>query len=99
MDPSEDDLVIIDDRRLARTDRRRAARMRTLKGAQIVWPRSVPVSCIVRNLSTWGACLEVQSLVPNGFELIFDGDESRRSCCVVWRSEYRIGVKFQSSKA
>ena len=73
----------------------KSSRMRTLKGAQIVWPTGVPVNCIVRNLSTAGASLEVQSPVPNTFELVFAGDQSRRSCRVVWRRETRIGVQFR----
>jgi hypothetical protein len=85
---------VTDDRRIARTDRRVAQRMRTLKGGQIVWPTGVPVKCIVRNLSQTGANLEVGSPVPHTFELVFDGDQSRRSCTVVWRKETKIGVKF-----
>ena len=92
---------VIDDRRVSHRgdDRRIASRLRTLKGAQIVWPTAAPVKCVVRNLSQTGASLEVQNPVPNAFELIFEGDQSRRSCCVVWRRETRIGVKFQSSKS
>jgi len=69
--------------------------MRTLKGGEIVWPTGEPVTCIIRNLSQTGACLEVHSSVPDTFELVFDADHSRRSCCVVWRKDARIGVKFQ----
>jgi hypothetical protein len=89
---------VIDDRRdrsASRGDRRIASRLRTLKGAQIVWPTAAPVKCVVRNLSRTGAALEVHGPVPGAFELVFDGDQSRRLCHVVWRGETRIGVKFQ----
>jgi hypothetical protein len=102
----EDDASLIDDRRIAAkpvikdrregaSNRRRVNRMRTLKGAQIVWPTAAPVTCVVRNLSKIGAALELQTPVANNFELVFDGDQSRRSCVVVWRRPGRIGVKFR----
>jgi hypothetical protein len=83
------------DRRIGVSNRRRESRMRTLKGAQIVWPTAAPVKCVVRNLSKIGAALELQIPVANNFELVFDGDQSRRSCIVVWRRPGRIGVKFR----
>jgi len=92
---------VIDDRRdrsASRGDRRISSRLRTLKGAQIVWPTAAPVKCVVRNLSQTGASLEVHGPVPGAFELVFDGDQSRRLCHVVWRGETRIGVKFQAPK-
>jgi hypothetical protein len=88
-------MPVSEDRRVAVADRRIAQRMRTLKGGKIVWPTGTPVKCIVRNLSQTGANIEVHSPVPHTFELVFDGDESRRSCSVVWRKETRIGVKFR----
>jgi hypothetical protein len=85
-----------DPRREATTPRRKSPRMRTLKGAQLVWLTGGPVKCIVRNLSEGGACLEVHGLIPhNTFDLIFDSDQSRYSCAVVWRRPPRMGVKFQ----
>jgi hypothetical protein len=75
-------------------DRRIVGRMRTLKGAQIIWPTAAPIKCIVRNLSETGASLEVHSPVPPTFYIVFDGDLSQRLCGVVWRKETRIGVKF-----
>ena len=79
--PVIDDRVapVIDDRRVSgggRGDRRIASRLRTLKGAQIVWPTAAPVKCVVRNLSQTGASLEVHGPVPGAFELVFDGDQN-----------------------
>jgi len=86
----------ISDRRKAITDRRAAPRIRTLKGAKIIWPNGAPVSCVVRNLSESGASLEAYApVLQNTFDLVFDLDHSRRSCRVVWRKEPRLGVKFQ----
>jgi PilZ domain len=85
----------IDDRREAPRDRRTAKRRKTLKGAEIIWPTGLPVRCVVRNLSDDGASLEVHSPVPSTFDLIFDNDQTRHACQVVWRRETRVGVKFR----
>jgi PilZ domain len=84
-----------DDRRVAISNRRGSPRIKTLKGAQIVWPNGTPVSCVVRNLSETGANLEAfEPVLQNTFDLVFDLDQSRRACRVIWRREPRIGVKF-----
>jgi hypothetical protein len=84
----------IEDRRGADGTRHQSPRFRTLKGAQIVWLTGVPVKCIVRNLSPTGAKIEVRSPIPETFDLIFDNDQSRHRCRVVWREEFYIGVQF-----
>ena len=84
----------IDDRRILITDRRKSPRTKTLKGAQIIWRNGIPVQCVIRNLSEAGAKIVVHSPVPGTFDLIFDCDQSRRSCRVVWRKEIQMGVKF-----
>jgi hypothetical protein len=84
----------IDDRRKSVGDRRSSPRTKTLKGAQIFWPTVSAVKCIVRNLSETGAKIEVHSPVPGTFDLVFDGDRSRRSCRVGWRKEPMMGVRF-----
>lgn len=85
----------IEDRRKANRDRRDSPRIKTLKGAQLKWLYGVPVHCTVRNLSQSGAKLEVyEPVLQNTFDLVFDLDERRYSCRVVWRKEPFIGVKF-----
>ena len=86
----------VSDRRLVH--RRKSPRARTLKTAQIVWLGGSPVKCVVRNLSASGACLEVRDgeIPPRStFELVFDADQTRRSCWVAWREPPRLGVKFR----
>ena len=85
---------VIDDRRKSVEDRRSSPRFKRLKGARIVWPTGTAVTCVVRNLSETGAKIEVHSPVPGTFDLLFDGDQLRRSCQVVWRREGQIGVRF-----
>lgn len=87
---------LVDDRRQTIVPRRKSPRTETLRGAQIVWLAGTPVNCLVRNISQGGACLEVHGPIPqNTFELVFDRDQSRRSCRVVWRQPPRMGVQFQ----
>lgn len=77
-------------------ERRVAARRRTLKGAHIVFNQGrSTITCIVRNLSTTGALLRVESVVgiPPDFILSLDDGTSYR-CGVVRRSGTEIGVKF-----
>jgi hypothetical protein len=76
------------------SDRRKSSRTKTLKGAQIIWRNGIPVQCVIRNLSEAGAKIVVHSPVPGTFDLIFDCDQSRRSCRVVWRKEIQMGVRF-----
>ncbi len=82
------------DARTAKENRRRAPRMKVFKGGHIVWLPGTSVECIIRNLSETGAMLEVYSPVPRNFELIFDGDESRHPCRVIWQKDQRLGVEF-----
>jgi hypothetical protein len=78
-------------------ERRAVPRQRTYKGARISFAgdRSV-INCIVRNVSSTGAALEVDSPVgvPDTFNLVFVGGEPYRMCQVMWRRGRRIGVKF-----
>jgi hypothetical protein len=52
------------------------------------------IDCMVRNLSTTGAALDVTSPIgiPERFTLMADG--LRQSCHVVWRKENRIRIPF-----
>ena len=79
-------------------DRRSAPRMRTLQGAQIADRQNgAAISCVVRNLSTTGACLLVVShdRVPDSFDLVLNRDKSRYPCRVLWRTANQVGVEFQ----
>jgi len=76
-------------------ERRAERRRRQLKPASIVFNHANSVyDCVVRNVSTAGACLAVPyaKTVPAEFELRADG--SKRDCDVVWRGDDRMGVKF-----
>ena len=86
--------VELDDRR-RNPDRRKWSRRRTIRGARTVWPNGDSFECIVTNLSETGAQLQLRGPSPNVFDLIVDGEKSRRSCFVVWRKGNRVGIKFR----
>jgi hypothetical protein len=50
----------------------------------------------VRNLSTTGACLSVESPVgiPDTFNLVFDSGEPSRMARVIWRKAKLMGIAF-----
>ncbi len=54
------------------------------------------IKCVIRNLSTTGATIEVeyQIRIPDKFSLIVAEDNLNLSCQVVWRRGFRIGVTF-----
>jgi hypothetical protein len=51
---------------------------------------------VLRNRSTMGACLEVESPIgiPNSFTLIILSEKAKVACEVVWRAARQIGVRF-----
>lgn len=75
---------------------RRASRLHVLKTATIKLVGGGTINCLVRNLSSTGASLEVSSQagIPERFILVMPGDGLHLSCRTVWRNELRIGVTF-----
>jgi len=82
-------------------ERRRSVRHRVLKAGTIAFNRAGGISCMVRNISTRGACLEVASPIgiPDEFTLVIENDHIARHCRVSWRKEKRIGVTFDEVAA
>jgi PilZ domain len=74
---------------------RRAHRHIVLKAGTITFGGNV-VHCLVRNLSTSGAALEVsgQTRIPGRFVLQVPADGLHLPCRALWRNQYRIGVAF-----
>ncbi len=76
-------------------ENRRTYRRRVLKSATIEFDRSA-FSCAVRNMSEFGAALDVPSSlgIPHEFQLVIETNQVTRQCRVIWRKENRIGVTF-----
>ena len=77
-------------------ERRCVPRRKVFKGAKAVMRGYATVSCIVRDLSTHGACLQLPSTadIPAQFDLAFDTGDQPRKCLVAWRTATNVGVSF-----
>jgi hypothetical protein len=79
-------------------NRRRDLRLRTLKGATIVNNGTSLINCVVRDLSTTGARIQVEgaATIPERFILVIGRDASRQEWAaqVVWRGVSELGVSF-----
>jgi hypothetical protein len=77
-------------------ERRSIARQRTFKGGTIKFGPAT-IDCVVRNLSSIGANLSVESPIgiPERFDLVVSRDQSHRRARVVWRAGKRVGVRFE----
>ena len=77
-------------------ERRKSQRKRKLKAGTIAFDHGGVISCVIRNMSPSGACLEVSSPlgIPDDFMLLGKSDHIKRSCHLVWRSQKQIGVSF-----
>jgi PilZ domain len=76
-------------------ERRIAPRVPVLQSGSIVL-ESLEVPCTVRNLSTTGACLVVQTTlgIPIQFLLMMT-NRKPQACKVQWRSDTVLGIRFQ----
>lgn len=79
-----------------RGGKRETLRTRVLKNGSISFAGGV-ISCTVRNISANGALLEVESPlgIPERFILVVPADQISRPCRTIWKSERRIGVRFE----
>jgi hypothetical protein len=77
-------------------DKREFPRNRVLRPGTIEFDGGV-INCMVRNLSSTGAMLDVASPVgiPEHFTLILPADGQHTPCHIVWRKPKRIGVTFE----
>jgi hypothetical protein len=83
-------------------DRRTIKRTQVLRSAKIIVPHRSPViHCTVQNITGGGACLQLANTsgLPEQFDLTFEHGRTRRSCRVVWRTEDKLGVAFESKAA
>jgi hypothetical protein len=78
-------------------ENRKAQRNRMLKAGTISLHLGGTIDCKIRNLSSTGARLEVNSQlgIPDSFILLTKPDRIQHSCRVKWRKDHHIGVVFQ----
>ena len=78
----------------------RRGRTRILRSAKLIVPRqSSVIHCTVQNITGGGACLKLANTfgLPETFDLTFEHGRTRRSCRVVWRTNDKLGVMFETS--
>ena len=78
-------------------ERQAAHRKSTSLDALIHVPGRLPIKCMVRDISSTGACLIVPTVLglPNIFELKIAGRD-QCSAEIVRRASQRIGIRFRS---
>jgi len=77
-------------------ERRAVPRHRVFKSGTLAFRGGGGIDCVVRNISSTGARLDIASPVglPDRFTLVIEADRFMRPCHAVWRSEKRIGIAF-----
>jgi PilZ domain len=77
-------------------EKRAAPRHRVLKHGTLAYGGGGGVDCMVRNISSGGARLDIANPIglPQSFTLVIQIDQFMRRCHAVWGSEQRIGVAF-----
>jgi hypothetical protein len=77
-------------------ERRAAPRHKVLKSGMLAFSGGGGIDCMVRNISSSGARLDVAAPIglPASFTLVIETDRFMRRCRAVWNSEKRIGVAF-----
>jgi hypothetical protein len=77
-------------------EKRTAARHRVLKHGTLAFDGGGGIDCMVRNISSSGARLDVANPVglPQSFTLVIKTDQFMRHCHPVWSNDTRIGVAF-----
>jgi len=78
------------------SERRISLRYPTRRSARIEIKGQDSIECLVRDLSTSGARLEVPDpkKVANNFTLIIVGSWDRHACRVAWRRGNMVGVEY-----
>ena len=78
------------------SESRNVFRYKTHRSAKILPDNGRAIECLVRDLSTKGARLEVADpdQVPEHFFLLIQGSSERFRCRRVWQIETIIGVQY-----
>lgn len=76
---------------------KRATPRRTVRKAGIIEFGGGAFSCMIKDISTAGAALDVPSAasIPDRFTLVVPADDLHFRCHAIWRKEMRIGVAFE----
>jgi hypothetical protein len=83
------------------SERRRAVRERRFAAGRIEFGHVGGVGCMIRNLSSTGALLEIGAPtdLPNKFALVVLSNRKRQICEVVRRQGHRYAVAFTGAES
>jgi hypothetical protein len=79
-------------------NRRQHPRRPTARSARILLNGDgSAINCAVLNFSDGGVCLLVPSAdaLPDRFDLVLGSSGTRHACAIAWKSQNKIGVRFQ----
>ena len=82
--------------------RRLSPRRRTLKSGRIAFNNgNSMIECVVRNLSSHGALLELPNVtdIPEDFELYIDNEAKCHAVSTIWKRDGKMGVEFGLSRS
>ena len=82
-------------------EKRTAPRQKVLKHGTLSFGGGRGLDCMVRNISSGGARLDVANPfdLPQSFMLLIETDQFMRRCRPVWCSGTRVGVAFDQGNA
>lgn len=77
-------------------EKRAVPRHRVLKHGTLAFGSGGGVDCLVRNISTKGARVDIDNPrgLPDSFTLVIETDHLMRHCRAVWSRDRRLGVAF-----
>jgi hypothetical protein len=77
-------------------EKRVTPRHRVLKHGTLAFDGGGSVDCMVRNVSSNGARLDIASPIglPDDFTLVIEVDHFKRHCHTIWGHDGRLGVAF-----
>ncbi len=77
-------------------EQRAIPRRRVFKQGTLAFRGGGTVDCMVRNLSSGGARIDIpyQVGLPASFTLVIESDQFMRDCHAVWSNEQRVGLAF-----
>jgi hypothetical protein len=83
-----------------RADQRTKQRSPTFKFGIINFGSDRRVLCVVKNVSSTGAMIELENTLelPDVFTLSIEADPFSQTCRTAWRKSKEIAVKFESSR-
>jgi hypothetical protein len=78
-------------------ERRKMARTRVLKGAKFLLGNTSVIDCVVRDLTNFGAGVEIPNTIdlPDTLDLSFNDGRTLRPCRRIWRKINKTGVQFR----